>query len=210
MWYEGENFRLESCTQILFAHASPPPLLVKMWTRILAGYPEFQKRWGNTAIRALILAIGEPLSLHHGEEHGRQQWDVYVTLLASPHVRSEIKNAILDQVRHSFLGFRIVLHKLFSVAKELKAVPRSSEDEEDEFNLVDPAVMCLIEAEERWMKMSDAEESWLRGTVHHVDSKDRIDRHKAVLAEHGHLVSSRDMFCAWCLKKCEVHNFCSR
>ncbi|KAJ7118929.1 hypothetical protein C8R44DRAFT_789660 [Mycena epipterygia] len=118
-WYDEDGFRLRYCADRLFAYAAPSPAFMKIWTRILVGHPEVAGPWPTDKVLASVACIGEMISLHHSPTLGRQVWDVYLVLLASLHIAPEIKGLILSQARYSFLGFRMILHKLFVVSRDI-------------------------------------------------------------------------------------------
>ncbi|KAJ7891278.1 hypothetical protein B0H14DRAFT_3428584 [Mycena olivaceomarginata] len=160
-WYDKGGFRLRSCAERLFAHAPPSPSFMRTWTRVLVGHPEVATRpWPSDKILASIACIGEAISLHHSPSCGRQLWDAYCVLLASPHIAPDIKGLILSQTRYNFVGFRVILHKLFSVSKEILA-PRRNVPELG-LEEIDVAMLWLIFAEERRMKWTEKEEAWLK------------------------------------------------
>ncbi|KAJ6589027.1 hypothetical protein B0H19DRAFT_1367504 [Mycena capillaripes] len=141
-WYNEFDFRLRDCAERLFAHAAPSPIFMKTLTRILVGHTEVVSPWPSDKILASVACIGEAINLHHSPTFGRQLWDVYSVMLTSPHIAPDIEGLILSQTHSNFVGFRIILHKIFSVSKVIITLRRKETGlERDE---VDAAMLWLI------------------------------------------------------------------
>ncbi|KAF7359145.1 hypothetical protein MSAN_01256100 [Mycena sanguinolenta] len=209
-WYDQGGFRLRSCAARLFAHALPSGAFMKMWTRILVGHPEVMRPWPSDKILASVACIGETISMHHSAAYGRQIWDAYSVLLASPHIAPDIKGLILTQTRYNFVGFKIALPKLFSVSKDIIDSRRNA----PELGLeeVDVAMLWLTLAEERRMRWTKAEETWLKEVLPPLDFKwkRRLTKVKSTVSSSPNVISSKDVFCAWCLEKSANAKLCSR
>ncbi|KAJ7494443.1 hypothetical protein B0H11DRAFT_936650 [Mycena galericulata] len=209
-WYDQNGFRLSSCAERLFAHAAPSQAFMKIWTRVLVGHPEVGGPWPADQILGSIACIGETISLHHSPTFGRQIWDTYSVMLASPHIAPETKGLILSQTRYSFVGFRIVLPKMFTVAREILAARRAVA--ELGLNEFDMAMLYLILAEERKMRWTAEEEVWLKEVLPALkfDWQSRLARVKTAVASSRDVMTSTDVFCAWCLQKSKTAKSCSR
>ncbi|KAJ7700872.1 hypothetical protein B0H17DRAFT_1046892 [Mycena rosella] len=163
------------------------------------GHPEVGDPWPSDKLLASVACVGEAVSLYHNEALGRQLWDVYSVLLASPRTAPEIKALILSQTRYNFMGFRIILHKIFTVSKAVLSPRRSvAELGLDE---IDVGIMWLILAEERRMQWTEEEEVWLKEVLPPLKFawKPRLAHAKSLVSSTKDAVSSRDIFCAWCL-----------
>ena len=90
-----------------------------LWTRTLVGFPDIRGTWVNHQLEASIKSIGEMVTMCHDGLLGRQVWDTYAIMLASPHVSPKLKSLILEQTRHSYTGFKTTLQVLFPLVKEL-------------------------------------------------------------------------------------------
>ncbi|KAK7035882.1 hypothetical protein R3P38DRAFT_2616391 [Favolaschia claudopus] len=210
-WYDKGGFRLRSCAGRLFAHAAPSPAFMKTWTRILVGHNEVERPWPSDKILASVACIGEKISWHHSPTLGRQLWDVYSVMLASPHIAADIKGLILSLTRYSFVGLKLILPKLFHVSKDIIALRRKA----PELGLeeIDVAMLWLILAEERRIRWADEEEAWLEQVLPAVESnwKTRLARVKSTVSSNQlHIILSRDVFCSWCLQRCANAKSCSR
>ncbi|KAJ7778721.1 hypothetical protein DFH07DRAFT_795735 [Mycena maculata] len=209
-WYDEGGFRLRSCAQRLFAHAPPSQVFMKIWTRILVGHPEVEGPWDSDKLLASVACIGETISLYHSPSFGRQLWDAYSVMLASPHVAAEVKGLILSQTRYSFVGFRIVLQRLFAVAQDI--LPSRRGVTELGLEELDMAMLYLVLAEERKMRWTVEEEAWLKKVLPALEFawQPRLAHVKTSVASSRDVISSIDIFCAWCLKKSTTAKSCSR
>lgn len=201
-WYDSDGFRLQTCTSTLFSLAAPTPAFMRMWTRTLVGFPEVSVPWLPHQLDASVSCIGDPLTMHQSDHYDRQVWDTYVIMLASPLVSPKLKANILSQIRHSYFGFRIVLPMFFSLTKELKNTSTEGPDD------VDPALFFLIEAEERRMKITQQQLNWLYSNA--PKSRQRLNKYQTDIQRNGHLVSSQDIFCSWCMESCVRRKICGR
>ncbi|KAJ7144935.1 hypothetical protein C8R43DRAFT_560060 [Mycena crocata] len=210
-WYDkGKKFRLDHCAERLFAHAAPSAAFMKIWTRILVGNPEVEAPW-----HAFECGTARMLRLctrHSPEFCPMEIWDAYSVLLVSnsPIITPEIQGLIISQTRYNFVGFRIILHKLFPVAREVLPLRRSGPElGQNEF---DAAMLFVTLAEERQMRWMDEEEAWLKQVLPSVEPvwKARLARIKSSVSSSKDVILSTDVFCAWCLKKSANPKSCSR
>jgi hypothetical protein len=175
---------------------------MRLWTRTLVGFPDVRGPWMDHQLEESIKSIGEKVIMYHDELLGRQVWDTYSILLASPHVAPKLKGLILEQTRLSYTGFKSTLSVLFPVVKELVQTAKDRPD------TIHPANQFLISTEERKMKLTQTEISWLQGNTK-TDPNLR-QRMKYLQRTRDHLVFSQDVFCSWCMQKCARPQVCSR
>jgi hypothetical protein len=166
------------------------------------GFPDVHGAWVSQQLQESIKSIGEMVTMCHDELLGRQVWDTYTILLASPHVTPKLKVLILEQTRHSYTGFKMTLAALFPLVKELAQTATDRPDN------IDPVILLLISAEERKMKLTQDEISWMRGNTK-TDANFR-QRMKNLQQTSDHFVSSRDIFCSRCMQKSVRPQVCSR
>ncbi|KAJ6620390.1 hypothetical protein B0H10DRAFT_1093547 [Mycena sp. CBHHK59/15] len=69
-----------------------------------------------------------------------------------------------------------------------------------------------MQMQERRMLWTDEEEAWLKEVLPDLRFawKPRLARVKSVLSSSENVISSKDIFCAWCLQKCAIAKLCSR
>jgi hypothetical protein len=89
-WYDSDGgFRLRPHT--LFEMATPSLNFMRLWTRTLVGFPDVHGAWVSQQLQESIKSISEIVTMCHDELLGRQVWDTYTILLASPHVAPMLK-----------------------------------------------------------------------------------------------------------------------
>ena len=199
-WYDS-NYGFQLQPHILFEVATPSSTFMILWTRTLVGFPDICGAWANHQLEESIKSIGQTVTMYHDGLLGRQVWDTYAIMLASPRVALKLKMLILEQTRHSYIGFKTTLQMLFPLVKELAQTTRNRSDN------MDPVTYLLICAAERKMKLTPAQISWLRANTTDSDLHQRI---KDLLQASDHLLCSQDIFCSLCLRKCTRPQLCSR
>ncbi|KAF7298395.1 hypothetical protein MKEN_01364200 [Mycena kentingensis (nom. inval.)] len=207
-WLENRRFRLDSCLTRLVAHAAPSQAVMNLFTHVIVGNTDVDGAWSPSVVLALIASLGKDIATYHDKLYGKQLWDAYAILLASPRVNGETKGVIFDQLRASPVGFRIVLPKLVTVVKEVQASPEYSRLVADE-ETVDPTVELLILAEGRLVRFAPEDEEWLVHQLPKFVGKDRLAKYKASLDAVG-AISAKSVYCAWCLKKPDAPKACGR